>query len=185
MTLLRQTTVCMARFSRRSNSITGEASSCPTKYGSDRAVEIQAAALQQAERRAGEQIEVGRERAVGQVVDDLEAGLLTSAQQACRDRRGRCAAAPAARASDRRTTGRCGCRAAALRSISVPPGFSTRRAVCQAAQRIVVVLEEVPHRDEVEPARRRAALRRTGRSGTRRPSSDGADDRSLKSTPAA
>ena len=112
---LRQTTVCMARFSRRSNSTTGQREQLSDEVRNDRAVEIQPAPLQHAKGRAREQIEVGGERAVGEVVDHLETGLADGAQQAVAIEEDgvlrRLQPGPAIG----RTTGRCGYRAAALR----------------------------------------------------------------------
>ena len=58
--------------------------------------------------------------------------------------------APAARAIDRRTRRTCGCRAGDLDDQSAAGSQQAPRRA-EAAKRVVVVLEEVPHRHHVEP----------------------------------
>ncbi len=171
---LRQTTVCMARFSCRSNSSSGRAAPGRRSTGRSPASRLSPRPFKQLKRGAGEQIEVGGERAVRQVVDDLEAGALDErAADASRSSSTVCcgACSPGQRLPNQRKV-----RAVEPRHLDDQRG---RPASAPAAPSAGCAADRSRARGSATSSRGRtartpAAPRRTGRSGTRRRGATGA-----------
>ena len=145
--------------------------------------QIQAAAAQHAKGDAAEQVEVGRKRAVRQVSTTSNPARSTSRRERGWSYSAVCCGAwrPGQRLPNSRND-RLSSRGTSM--MSLPPGLSAVARVRERPARVVVVLEEVPHRDQVEAVVARPAARRTAPWWNSTPSNSGRADRSTKSTPA-